>query len=338
MNKYVLHFASVSILGLGFTACSLKKDAETMRDATKNIETNSKQLTTENNRLSKNMRQVECENGRNAAIEAMSAAEGDSQRFKAAAKFMVFNEFQKWTGDYGDSVELREDYLEQAVKIFFPTVMSWINRNTPINIEDDPIYFANDAFGKDFRKAGAMAAEMDYTLDEQKQFASAAGVPVHSMYSLIVSGLSMRGAKARGEAIPKYATWVIKWKVDAVYLLQLRHNFLIAKVLGLVSNFSDNYVNKILMSTWATRWLLKTDVDLDAIDDEALEEYTELLNKAEETRADLLRLGFKPQYNSVIMDSWKSLNFKTSQRQQQFTETLKSNLIKAREKSLAEYK
>lgn len=328
---------------LGLTllpACSLKKDAETMRDATKNIESNSKQLTQDTSRLGHNMREVECQHGRKEAMEMFVSAGGDGDRCVAAATFLAFQEYQKWTGQFSDTLEVRDELLRRAVEIFFASTMSWVNQGRPINMSDNLLYFVNDAFTKDFRNAGAMAMELDFLHPEQTGYAVAAGVPVYTMYDLIVSGLKMEEASNRGEQIPSYAKFVLRWKSQAIYFLQLRHNFLIAKVMGRVSDFSDNYVNKLLMSTWGLRSLVKTDVDLDSLSRESLIEFNELLKKAEDTKEVLRALDskgrFKPQYNLIIMDSWKALNFKTSENHK-FIQNLKDQFMKARQLSLAEY-
>ena len=336
MTKKLLHLISASFLGgLVLSACSLKKDADTMRDSTQNIEKNSKQLTYDNNKLSNNMLEVECSKGRTEAMADFEAAKSDSDRFVAASKFLVFMEYQKWMSNSSDTINTRYEYFRRAVDIFFASTMKWINQDKPINCFDDLFYFLNDLTDPTFRNAGAMAAQLDFIHPDQRATAEIQGVPVVSMYDLIVKGLEYKAASERGEEIPAYAKVVLDWEPHAIHFLQLRHNFLVAKAMGKLTAFSDNYTNKVLMSMYMTSWLVQSKVNMSSVSAETYKELNTLLASAEQTKEDLLKLGHKPVYNSLIMSSWKKLDFRYSQRKYQ--QSLQDEFIKRRTQSLVGY-
>ena len=328
MNKNVLHILCVTILGSSFMACSLKKDAETMRDATKNIEKNSKQLTDRTEDLTHDMREVETLHSRKEALGLMDNAQGDADRFAGAALFLLAMEYQKWKGDYSDSSGKREGFFTKAVTIFFAHVKDWINNGRPLNVNDDLLYFVNDAVSPSFRKAGAMSAELDIVHPEQKGRAEAAGVPTVSMYDLILNSLKMRDKAVKGETLPEYTKAVLEWERNAIYLLQLRHNFLVAKAMGCVTAYGDNYIQKILMGFSWTRWLVTNESDLDSVGALEYEKVLTLLKKAEDTKEDLAKLGVKPAYNEMIMKAWNSIEFtsKDSEKLKKFTDAQKKSL------------
>lgn len=342
MKSNLLQMTLVSSLGLSLAACSLKKDAETMRDATKNIETNSKQLTDRTEDLTHDMREVETAHLRKEAKDLIEAAEGDAQRFAGAALFLVGMEFQKWKGNYSDTSGERLNLFKKALTIFFACTKDWINSTHAINISDDPGYFLNDWVSPTFRSIGAMSAELNIIHPEQISYATNAGTTAESMYTLIVKGLRYKAASNRGEVIPAYAAEVLRREPEAIYILQLRHNFLLAKTLGQLTSFSDNYSQKLLMSMSMTSWSVSKTVNLDTMNAERLLELTTQINEAEETKARLREFGHVPKYNGMILKAWSAMEIKASGGSNAVAEphlqSVKANFLKAHQHSVNEYK
>lgn len=323
MNKNVLILVSGFIsMGFLFSGCSIKKEFDGMRDSTKNIEKNAAGL-------GHDMREVEASHSRAAALKMMNEAHGDADRFAGATKFFSAMEHQKWKGDINDTVEIRLIFFERAVKVFFAATKDWLNYGRPLNLTDDFFYFVNDVFSGDFRKAGAMSVEMDLIHVEQEKRMKAMGADAISLYDLIVWGLLSEDAAARGEAIEAYAAQVLTWKPYALYYLQLRHNFLLGKAMGKITPYSDNFLQKLLMSTGLTRWMTTKTVDLDGLSVLQLNEVQKLMASAEKTKADLLRLGHEPIYNSMILNAWGAIEFtsRDSKRLELFRKAKELSLI-----------
>lgn len=304
MNRSILNLIS-GMMTLGFltTACSVKSEFDEMREATKKIEKNA-------GGLGHDMRELEASNTRTAALKMMNEAQGDADRFAGAAKFFSAMEMQKWKGDSHDDAELRLIFFERAVRVFFAATKDWLNYGRPINFTDDVFYFLNDAANSsNFRKAGAMAAEMDLIHAEYEKRMREMNADAISLYDLVVWGLLSEKAVDAGEPAEAYVIQVLKWKPYAIYYLQLRHNFLIGKLMGKITPYSDNFLQKLLMSTSLTRWMTSKTVDLDALSGVQLQEAKELMSLAEKTKADLLRIGLEPAYNSMILNAWQAIEF-----------------------------
>ena len=299
--KLVLGFVALGALTSG---CSVKKEFDELRESTKRIEKNA-------GGLGHDMREVEASHSRTAALKMMNEAQGDADRFAGATKFFSAMEFQKWKADGNDNVEVRLMFFERAVKVFFAATKDWLNYGRPLNLGDDPFYFVNDVLSSDFRKAGAMAAEMDLVhIEQAKRMAEMGSDPI-SLYDLIVWGLLSEKAVDKGESVDAYVVQVLTWKPYALYYLQLRHNFLIGKVMGKITPYSDNFLQKLLMSTSFTRWMTTKTVDLDTLSKVQLDEVKKLLTAVEVTKADLQRIGQEPVYNSMILSAWQSIEFKS---------------------------
>lgn len=284
------------------SGCQIKEEMDTMRESTEAIEKNAAGL-------GHDMREVEASNSRTAGLLMMNQATGDAGRFAGATKFVTAMEFQKWHGDKHDTIEIRLLFFERAIKVLFAATKDWMNYGLPLNWTDDPGYFLAEAYSADFRKLGAIAAELGFIHPEQELRAGKANVSTVSLYDLLVSGLNYEKNAARGEAIPNYAVEVLKWKPFAIYYLQLRHNFLLGKTLGQLTPYSDNFLQKVLMTTSATRWMVTSHVNLDQLSQFQFEEAKHNLDAVEKTKKDLIALGHKPVYNTMILRAWNSLTY-----------------------------
>src|SRR5690606_13653238 len=107
----------------------------------------------------------------------------------------------------------------------------------------------------------------------------------------LIVALKQRDRFTREEILPQAVAKVLQWKQEAIYLLQLRHNYLPVLV---VSRMTDIQDEGGLGRLWrlGKSWIgVRQQVDLDGFDPEELREWTLWLERATETREFLAALN-----------------------------------------------
>ena len=167
---------------------------------------------------------------------------------KAATYFAGGFEFQLWTGEGTDTPELREDLYQAALSQFFGSIQAFMpdDRNT------DPLALENQS--KLRRDLFALAFMIDTISPFQKAQADKNNFTPVSMLSLIEDTLKNRSDLESG-ALPvkAYQQVVLNYSSDAVFILQLRNNFIPTLVLGSLSkNLKEGGFMGALMTLWNT--------------------------------------------------------------------------------------
>lgn len=155
-------------------------------------------------------------------------AETHADRVLYATWFYSTFEFQQWHGLYNSDDKLKDELNEKGLRIVFAVVDAFTNRNFGVG--------GRMPVTAHWTAAGALGIAMSEIDADQIKAAKRRSIGAVSVYDLILSGLKYKGAQARGEKIPSYARMVLANEEEAVFLLQMRHNFFPAMML---SEFSD---------------------------------------------------------------------------------------------------
>lgn len=293
-----MNLFTISIIALclttGLTACSLKKTADNMENSTKNIEEYSRQLAERTEELMTGMRKVESQNVLTAAREALLASKGTTLKIQKATVFFAAFEFQEWTGKYTDTPEKLDELYSLAVKLFFTSVDDLIEDSLPVN----PLK-PNDTW----MSVASLAVTMGYEDVKQKTSMEPYGFETVSMYKLITKALEMEPLVDQGIAVPKYVERVLEWKQEAIYMLQLRHNYFPAMVLARSTPFEESFLFQVKQNYWGSTQ------DLAKFSTPQLREWTGWLNEGLETQVELLKLGIALEFTDCIQSSFKNLHF-----------------------------
>lgn len=194
--------------------------------------------------------------------------------------------FQFWKGDYSEDLAVLDNFMEQPLEILFAHATAHIPRDFDLNM------MVPD---RDFKAVGSIASKLERMRDEYEQTLRAKGLPPMSAYNVIMEALRNRGSNGRRELLPKSAAMVLQWKDEAIYMMQLRHNYLPLTVLGRMTKFQDHGNLDRLMDL-----LFGMDAIISNADPEQLKLWTLWLNEALETRQALADMCIPPEYNNSI--------------------------------------
>jgi len=309
------------------TTESLKNTTEDMNETTKKLQTSTAQMsqTTEalnakTEHLAKRTDDLESElvNKESYAMTTMNldnlfnrtAVSGQDSQLNSETDMLIYAGaavhsmlFQYWKGDFNETLDVLDERFRLAIEILFVRCLKHIPRTFEVN----PLS-PNDSY-KAIASLGAKLEEQ--SLGYQTALANAK-LEKLSLYDVVMMGLRGRGQMERAEKLPKAAAMVLRYKQEAIYMMQLRHNYLPMMVLTRMSDFQDQSLAARLQSL-----ILGQTVDLgiadglspSSADEEQLKEWTKWLNNAVETRVALKAMGIQPEFNQVFVKTLKGVNY-----------------------------
>lgn len=301
------------VLALLVGACSLKRTADNMERDTEELKHNSRGLKSDSEMLGKrtldleaeltfkessfmmiqNMRYLFGEDDLPETADALPSREPDLPFYAAVVVKSMW--FQFWKGDYGDTVEALDERIELGAEILLVRANSY----TP--------YAANvDVLNPDrgWKALAALGSQIHLVRPEYQRAALAHGFSTN-MYDLMIEALRVRHEIEPNVRFPRAIAKVNQYAQTAEYLLQLRHNYLPAMVLCMMTDFKD-------IGTLSRLWMKMVSgrrVDLNRFTPAQLREWTVWLKSAAQTRADLAAIGIKPAYNKMLMGIVASMDF-----------------------------
>ncbi len=213
--------------------------------------------------------------------------------------------FQFWKGDY---FEAFENELDQRFELSMAMVFARINDYIPrdFNISPPAVDWSELKVYPDrsYKALASFAARMDQVQPTYVKALQRHGLPNLSMYEVLVLALRDRELVSQVSPLPRTKAKILEWKNEAVYLLQLRHNYLPMMVMSRMTDFNDltNF------QRWWMKWTTKK-VDLNSYSPAQLREWTAWLNSARETRQRLREIGIEPKYNKILGEILRSIDF-----------------------------
>lgn len=310
------------LLAVGvFGACSIKEAADHMKEQTDRLKDNSDHLAKRTSDLENELtfdrsfhsfkdvaELLFGENGKGgsevstSAVGTQTAAdvniEPDLVLYATAAIKSLL--FQFWKGDFHDSLSALDDRYELSADIFFVRLSKYIPRDLEVDrwMPDRP-----------YKAIAALGARLDEVRPEYLAALSRQGLSNLSFYDVIMTALKNRSAYTREEILPKTTAKILQWEQEAIYVMQLRHNFLPLMALTRASDMQDrgDFGKAVMMVTGQK-------IDLSEKNPEQLREWTRWLRKALQTRADLKAAGIEPKSNAVMRMLLKSADFSSESK------------------------
>jgi|GEM_PF-3085820 hypothetical protein len=297
MRKF---FLALGVL-LTVTACSLKDTAENVEHSTKNIEENSKHLSEQSDQIAarteellRGMRQLQMLTLLKDSRRELIASEGATLKLQKAMVFYAAFEFQKWTGKYTDTPQDLDELYALAVDLFFSSVDDLIPDSLPVDVMSPD---------NNWKSLASLAATMDFVDYKQKENMEAAGLQPVSIYALITEALKQEAQVNRGASVPRYVMKVLEWKKEALYLLQLRHNYFPAMVLARLTPFEESFSFQLKQTFWGSS------VSVADINYAQLKEWGRWLENGIETQNFLKDLKEPLAFNKNIQRAFAHLKF-----------------------------
>ena len=237
--------------------------------------------------------------------------------------------FQFWKGDYSDTIPTLDNRYALSVDTFFARVNKHIPRTYDVNVM---------APNRSYKGIAALGALLHSVRPEYVDGLNKANLPSLSFYEVTVMALQNRNINGPQPLLPKTMNKVLEWKQEAVYVLQLRHNFLPLMVFARLTDLQDrkdmNFLglrlplDKMMLALKGTKVSLNNADPQFRIEDAQLRLWTYWLNSAMETRRVLREMGFTPKYNVTFGTLLNALDFGQDELSKQPTSALTSDRLK----------
>lgn len=242
------------------------------------------------------LRQGNAKTIRYNALEEMERSISPEAKIAAAGVFAMGFEFQLWTGTGPDTASRRDGLYDEAMKELFRTIQNYKELDRPIDVASTDGQMLNlEAIAVTLHFVNPSAIPDPRTRRDA------------SLLSLIEDTIARREAlwslsTAERARIPDYQKEILDHLEDAVYLLQLRANFLAAMVLGKVSDIqSAGLIAKagMLFKGWDAR--------LDRLNVTQLDSCKLWLDESMRVRGELSSWGFDPRMYSKLMKIYRNM-------------------------------
>jgi hypothetical protein len=302
-------------LSMAVSACSMKEQLDEMHDATvavpkklDGMKKTTDDMETTTCTMYRSLRQGNSKLSRDQDFEDIVRAEDISGKLAEAAEYMQGFEFQVWAANC-DSELSRDEVIEQFAKELLAKMQGFTSDRETVG--------ATKTSDK-MQMLYALAATLHYENALQKNLLKGTEYAALRPLDVLVKGLEFDRARTRGEQeatqIPAYAAVVGKYQKDAVYLLRLRQNFLMAYAYALADSDSfgnsPNLMNKIVRivktdvmnRAWTPKLKNRTSTEID-------ERITMALDYAMEAHVALAKLGFEPMVDARVAELWERADF-----------------------------
>lgn len=312
----LLRLSLIALFGLGLVNCSMPTDVKDTKDTSRNIEKYSKSLDDNSLSLKTDSHYIADGTGKifggarkdlgferpNERFRELMDAKSDTARIRYATALCTSFEFQQWSGTGDDTVKKKNQMYAKAIRDFFVMFEGVINRNYVVDTAGTlGIPTPPDDRWKTLAAVAVAMSEID---PDQQAASDANHIDAESIYSLIVKGLGYKSKVNSGNAAPEFAKQVLDWEDEAVFLLQLRHNFFPAMVLSRFSNFGvGGSVEQ------GKDWFLGLNIDLPANSAKIQDQGITWLMASLETEGNLMRLGYGLEFNKGIIETLAGTKF-----------------------------
>lgn len=298
------------------SACSAKKDLDKMMDTTEEMGKTTKDMnntTKEMNETTKEMgdRMEDAFHGLREGIgeekmelhyEKLLEADTTGTKIEHALIFFAAMDFQHWQGDHEDDDKKRDQLIYKNVEYFFSKINDIVDDDQSVKT---PLLSSKKR--NHWKALGALAVAMSKIHPDQQSLSEKLNFTPLSFYDILASGLKQKEQYEKGEDVPSWVEKVLEKEDVAIYLMQLRHNFLKGVILGEMSDFEegwfDGMINKVGYAWMGSK------VNLSEFNNAQMKKWVELLWKSRKTQELLEGLGEELQFNSVLVNSFAKVQF-----------------------------
>lgn len=300
---------AVVILTVLATGCDIQKKTDKMLDTSDEILDNSKHLSKRTDDLEAELVKKEASVtmdeyldvvfGENSKAQSGMALT-ESDQAVAAGKAIQSMLFQYWKGDYNEDIQFLDARVSLVAKSFFPRLIKHVPRDFNVDVLIPSMSYTG---------VGALGAMMDEMDPRYESVLRKLNMPPLSFYEIVMEALRGRMTLERKELLPVGSQRILEYADEAMYMVQVRHNFLPLLALCRMTDFQDRSFlwNKDLGRLGVR--IFGIDGDLSKKSPAAIMEWKRYLELALKTRKDLRAMGVKPQINGMMAGIFQGLNF-----------------------------
>lgn len=302
-NKWAIGLCGALLLSTG---CKMKQNLDEMHSSTLGMERTTLSMEATTCTMYRSLRQGNAKLSRDKDFEDIQDAKNIAARLTEASEYMQGFEFQVWSPLCKNEIP-RELVVEQGMRELLNKAQIFMhNRAKPWATKT----------GKDAQTLQAMAATLHYTnalqpvlLGDDPDYDQT----VLSPYSLLIEGLEQDASL--GANAPSWVQVVGKYQKDAIFLLQVRLNFLMAYAYAIADSNSFGDTPGVFKKIWTIGKTKYLDMDWEPklknrTETEFRERVVVSMRYAVQTYDDLKALGIRPIVDRDIRGIWE--NFKLS--------------------------
>ncbi len=233
--------------------------------------------------------------------DAALNSESDMLLYAGAAVHSML--FQYWKGDYNEDLSILDLRFKLGIEILLVRCLKHMPRNFVVDVLEP---------SSSYKAIASLGAKLDEQSIGYTKALGSAGLKNLSLYDVILMGLRNRGKSARTEVLPEAVAMVLKYKREALYMIQLRHNYLPMMVLSRMSDFQDKgRLGRLGSFVFGQKVELGIEDGLSpsSVDEEQLKEWTKWLRSSLETRRALKEMGLEPEYSRGLMGILAGVDF-----------------------------
>jgi hypothetical protein len=261
---------------------------EKMGQSTENLEKTSDQISTRTDDLYVGMREAEAIKIQTESMKHVVGDAGVVSKIHYAIEYFGAAEFQHWYPSASEGTAKREELYLKAVELFFSEIDDLVADDFPVSGGSWPFSYMPS---NEWIALSALSTGMSKIHPKQLALAEKYHFKAVSFYEILQSGLRAKRDYLAGKTIPEYQRKVLENERTLIYLLQLRHNFFKALVLGRLTNFEENFFDKAWMVAFG--W----SAELDRMPEAETRMMNEWMWKALETQNFLREIGEEVVHN-----------------------------------------
>lgn len=201
--------------------------------------------------------------------------------------------FQFWNGNFKEySVETLDDYFDKSVANLFTRMRGHI-RDYKVDVMMPD---------RSYKGVASFAARMEQMQTTYTNALKSRGLPQNlSLYEVIMQALESRDQLNQAGLLPRTKAKILQWNGEAVFMMQLRHNYLPMLVISRMTDFSTRGdIRRAIITIRGQKIDLRSKDPYRQITVEKLREWTHWLQLAIETRRRLRAMGIAPEFNRVM--------------------------------------
>ena len=242
------------------------------------------------------------------SLRRMEESDSIEAKISNAALFYMALEFQLWKNFGKDTEESRIGLYDQAMAQYFRELPEYTHNKSTL----DP-----SSTNDDMESVDALAVAMHFANPNALMLDEKRNIKAMTVLKLIEDTLKERWDiwampfHVQRDKVPEYKREILKNQELAVYMLQVRHNFLAAMALAKISDLKAGGWKGFWakLDAYFTKWegkLVRNNIT-------QLDFANVWVTEAIRTRDKLVELGYEPKYNSKLKRIFGHMTFSTGQ-------------------------
>ena len=264
------------------TSEGMATDTSAMRQSTDAVRHSTEVVANTSDNMYRDKRQSDAAMARAEALRNLTAATDQIAKLTYASEYLMAFEFQLWKNTGKDDAAYLDVLRNDAVSEFMREMHRFIPRNKSLS----PASKNNDM--KSLYAIVAVMESINTNSVQQPTELGDLGGMLELLRRGLTAGAEVKALHLASDALPKYQKSVLEFQSDAVYLLNLRVNFIPAMLVTVLASDNAHTLNLLeLVGHMMWRWT----AHVKNMNDAALASYVALMAKVDATRQAVREVG-----------------------------------------------